>query len=317
MSEILVTGGSGFIGSRLVDALRAEGHRVTILDLVVNPRFRDITVQGDVADPAAVGRAMAGASAVFNLAAQHRDDVRPISRYYETNVEGMRVLCRQMDRQGIRRMVFTSSVAVYGFDTDDCTEDGPKLPDNDYGRSKLQAEEALSEWQEADGRNVALVIRPCAVFGPGNRGNIYNLFAQVMSGRFLMVGSGRNRKSIAFVENVVDAILFLSRMDRSTTVNYADKPDMDMNELVATVCRAGGRSVPRVRLPRAAGMAVGGALDLAAWSLGRTFPLSRVRVHKFCANSVVNAERIRTLGFAARVPLAESVARTVREEFGR
>ena len=314
--KTLVTGGSGFIGSRLVDALRAEGHDVVILDLVVSPRFRDITLQGDVADPVVVARAMEGVEVVFNLAAQHRDDVRPISRYYDTNVTGMRVLCAEMVRRGIDRMVFTSSVAVYGFDTDDCREDAEKRPDNDYGKSKWEAEGVLREWLEGGGARRALVIRPCVVFGPANRGNVYNLIAQVMSGRFLMIGSGRNRKSIAYVENVVDAIMFVSRLGQSTVVNYADKPDMDMNTLVATIADAGHRSVPRLRLPRAAGMVAGGMLDAAARLTGRSFPLSRVRVHKFCANSVVNADRIRSLGFVPKVTLEAGLRQTVRTEFG-
>ena len=317
MSNILVTGGSGFIGSRLVEVLRASGHRVRILDLVVNPRFADITIKGDVADPVVVSMAMEGITEVFNLAAQHRDDVRPVSRYYETNVQGMRVLCREMERQRVRKMTFTSSVAVYGFDTNDCAEDGETLPDNDYGRSKLQAELELRSWQSRHPDNVALVIRPCAVFGPGNRGNIFNLLAQVMSGRFLMIGNGTNQKSIAFVDNVVEALVFLSRLNQTTIVNYADKPDMSMNELVSTICLAGSRAAPRLRLPRAAGTMVGCLLDVVAACLGRTFPLSRVRVRKFCANSVVNAERIHSLGFRAQVSLKEGILQTVRAEFLR
>lgn len=314
--KALVTGGSGFIGSRLVEALRDKGHGVVILDLVVNPRFRDITVQGDVADPAAVARAMDGVDVVFNLAAQHRDDVRPISRYYDTNVTGMRVVCDEMERRGIGRMVFTSSVAVYGFDTDDCREDEEKRPDNDYGKSKWEAEGVLREWLAGGVGRLALVIRPCVVFGPANRGNVYNLLVQVLSGKFLMIGSGRNRKSIAYVDNVVDAIMFVSQLGESAVVNYADKPDMDMNTLVATIADAGRRSVPRLRLPRAAGMVAGAMLDAAARLTGRSFPLSRVRVHKFCANSVVNADRIRGLGFVPRVTLEAGLRQTVRSEFG-
>jgi nucleoside-diphosphate-sugar epimerase len=315
MARIVVTGGSGFIGSRVVDRLISMGHDVVVLDLVVNPRFASITIQGDVADPAAVERALRGADAVLNLAAQHRDDVRPTSRYYETNVEGMRVLCSCMEALGIRKMVFTSSVAVYGFDTDDCTEDDEKVPDNDYGRSKLQAEAVLEDWRNRCAENVALVVRPCAVFGPGNRGNIYNLLAQVMTGRFFMVGDGRNRKSIAFVDNVVEAILFLFARSGSLTVNYADKPDLDMNELVRTIASAGGRSVPRMNVPKAIGMAIGGALDILARVTGRNFPLSRVRVRKFCANSVVNASRIRSLGFTPPLSLEQGIKATVRAEF--
>jgi len=314
--KILVAGGSGFIGSRLVDCLLERGHEVVILDLVVNPRFQQITVQGDVADAQIVARCVKGTDLVFNLAAQHRDDVFPIERYYETNVKGMRVICEAMSAHGVKRLVFTSSVAVYGFKTDDGDEETPREPENHYGRSKLEAEDAMNEWLAADPSRIGLTIRPCAVFGPRNRGNIYNLLAQVMSRRFLMVGTGENRKSIAYLENIVQAILFLSELPSTTVVNYADKPDLTMNEFVRLTCDAGNVSVPRLRLPKALAMLVGQALDLVARASGRTFPLSAVRVTKFCSNSVINADRIRRIGFVPPHSLNDGLRATIRSEFG-
>lgn len=313
--KVLVTGGSGFIGSRLVRRLLSRGIDVTILDLVVREEFASRTVQGDVADPAAVHRAMQGVDLVLNLAAQHRDDVFPVELYYKTNVDGMRVLCEGMDEAGVRRMMFTSSVAIYGFDTQDGDEATPPAPANHYGKSKLEAEQVLRDWLARGGGRSAAIMRPCAVFGPSNRGNIFNLFRQVMSGRFLMVGDGRNRKSMAFVDNVVEAILFMMDRPGTEVVNYADKPDLPMNELVELICRSGGRRAPRVRLPKWAGMAAGRALDVVARLTRRTFPLSAVRITKFCATSVVNADRIRRLGFVPPRTLADGIKETLESEF--
>jgi nucleoside-diphosphate-sugar epimerase/glycosyltransferase involved in cell wall biosynthesis len=313
--KVLVTGGSGFIGSRLVRRLLSRGIGVTILDLVVREEFASRTVQGDVADPAAVHRAMQGVDLVLNLAAQHRDDVFPVELYYKTNVDGMRVLCEGMDEAGVRRMMFTSSVAIYGFDTQDGDEATPPAPANHYGKSKLEAEQVLRDWLARGGGRSAAIMRPCAVFGPSNRGNIFNLFRQVMSGRFLMVGDGRNRKSMAFVDNVVEAILFMMDRPGTEVVNYADKPDLPMNELVELICRSGGRRAPRVRLPKWAGMAAGRALDVVARLTRRTFPLSAVRITKFCATSVVNADRIRRLGFVPPRTLADGIKETLESEF--
>jgi nucleoside-diphosphate-sugar epimerase len=313
--RVLVTGGSGFIGSRLLPALQARGHEVRVLDLVVRPGLEAVTQQGDVADAGAVAAALQGVDMVFHLAAEHRDDVLPIEKYYRTNVEGMRVLCAGMQQAGIRRMVFTSSVAIYGFRLEDGAEDSAPTPDNHYGKSKHEAEQVLSAWLAADAGNVAQVMRPCVVFGPGNRGNVYNLFRQVMARRFLMIGDGGNRKSMAYVDNIVDALLFLADRPESVVVNYADKPDMSMDELVRVIARAGGVAVPPLRLPRWLGHAAGHALDIVARASGRQFPLSAVRVTKFCANSVVNADRIRGLGFVPRHALADGIARTIAADF--
>jgi nucleoside-diphosphate-sugar epimerase len=308
--RILITGGSGFIGSRLARRLIERGHAVRILDLVVNPALKDHTIQGDVSHAEVVRRALEGVDLVFHLAAQHRDDVQPIELYYTTNVDGMRILCDEMDRASIRRLIFTSSVAIYGFDTQDGDESTAPAPANHYGKSKLEAEHVVDAWlRRGDGRE-AVVMRPCAVFGPTNRGNIFNLFRQVMSGRFVMVGDGKNKKSMAFVDNVVDALLFVMERSGSLVVNYADKPDLCMNELVTILCRAGGLRVPRFRLPRLLGLLAGHGLDLAAHVMRRTFALSAVRVNKFCATSIVNADRIRSLGFSPRTTLAEGIRPT-------
>lgn len=311
----LITGGSGFIGSRLARRLMERGHDVRILDLVVNPALADHTIQGDVSHAHVVRQSLEGVDVVFHLAAQHRDDVQPVELYYTTNVDGMRVLCDEMDRAAIRRLIFTSSVAIYGFDTQDGDEETAPAPANHYGKSKLEAEQVVNAWLRRGGGREAVVMRPCAVFGPTNRGNIFNLFRQVMSGRFVMVGDGKNRKSMAFVENVVDALLFVMERPGSLVVNYADKPDLCMNELVRVVCRAGGLRMPRLRLPKWIGLLAGHGLDFAARLMRRTFALSAVRVNKFCATSVVNADLIRTLGFVPRATLAEGVGLTLRSEF--
>ncbi|HXG28810.1 MAG TPA: NAD-dependent epimerase/dehydratase family protein [Nevskiales bacterium] len=314
--NVIVTGGSGFIGSRLVRRLQASGDQVRIVDLVVQPEFESCTTRADVADPAAMTQALAGADLVYHLAAEHRDDVRPAERYYRTNVDGMRALCAAASRHGIRRIVFTSTVAVYGLATLDVTEDAQPNPENHYGRSKLAAEEVLRAWRAEDPARRIAIIRPCVVFGAGNRGNVHTLLEQIISGRFLMVGDGGNRKSIAYVDNVVDALLFLAGLEGDALVNYADKPDLSMHELIGIICAASGTRIPHLRLPLWMGMGAGRLLDLLARARARPYPISAVRIRKFVSESVVNADRLRALGFAPRHALADGLALTIRQDFG-
>ena len=313
--NVLVTGGSGFIGSRLVRRLLADGHDVRILDREVNPEFAQITLQGDVADPDAVSRALGGIELVYHLAAEYRDDVRPIERYYHTNVEGTRVLCEGLSKFNIRRLVFTSSVAVYGFNMNDLREDAPRDPKNHYGLSKSRGEDLIGAWRSADPGRVVAVMRPCVVFGPGNRGNVYTLLRQIMSHRFVMIGNGRNRKSMAYVENVVAALVYLSQLQQSMLVNYADKPDFSMQELLAAVRGIAGASIPRWRLPRWLGTLGGIAADSLARMSGRTFQITRERITKFCATSVVNVDRLHQLGFLPSHTLQEGLETTIRSDF--
>ena len=116
---------------------------------------------------------------IINLAAVHRDDIRPLSRYDDVNVQGSVNVCEAARRHGINKIIFTSSVAIYGFAPADTDESGAPNYFNDYGRTKYLAEQVYKEWQAEDPENRTLVIvRPTVIFGEGNRGNVYNLLKQ-------------------------------------------------------------------------------------------------------------------------------------------
>jgi len=160
------------------------------------------------------------------------------------------------------------------------------------------------------------VIRPTVVFGERNRGNVYNLLRQIASGRFVMIGSGTNRKSMAYVENVASFIV--NRIDHAVeteTFNYIDKPDFDMNELVRLVRRMMGRTDSvGMRIPYSVGMVVAGLFDVVSQLTGRKFQISRVRVKKFCSNSVYGTA-VDNVDFRPPYPLGDALSRTINYEF--
>lgn len=113
-------------------------------------------------------------------------------------MKGAAEVCVAARKAGVRTIVFTSSVAVYGFHPYPVDENGPFAPFNPYGQTKLDAETVYRAWAAEDPTRTVIIVRPTVVFGEGNRGHVYNLMRQVMSGRFLMVGSGLNAKSMAY-----------------------------------------------------------------------------------------------------------------------
>jgi nucleoside-diphosphate-sugar epimerase len=316
--QVDIVGGSGFIGSRLARRMtqRAD-HAVRIIDKVPSRAFPALSVVADVRSVDELRTSLTEGAALINLAAEHRDDVRPLSLYQEVNVDGARNLCTVAREKNVKTIVFTSSVAVYGFAPVGTGEDGAIAPFNDYGRTKHEAEEILRQWQrEAPETRALTIVRPTVVFGEQNRGNVYNLLRQIASGRFMMIGSGRNRKSIAYVENVAAFLEMACGFAPGVhTMNYVDQPDFDMNALVALVYRAlGKRGEIGVRLPYWFGITAGRIFDLVAAVSGRNFPISAIRVQKFCANSVYTSA-VPTTGFVPPVPLMDALARTVRHEF--
>ena len=229
---VCILGGSGFIGTRLADRLEHAGVAFRIVDKRASAKYPSLTIVADIRTRDQLVSALKGCTVVINLAAEHKDNVTPKSLYHEVNVVGTENIASVCTELGIRRIVFTSSVAVYGFAPPNTGEDGEFHPFNEYGITKLDAEKVLNTWLESNSANTLAVVRPTVVFGERNRGNVYNLLRQLASGVFVMVGSGQNMKSMAYVGNVVEFLFAMIRApERKLVFNYVDKPDLTMNQI--------------------------------------------------------------------------------------
>lgn len=316
---IAVIGGSGFVGREVIRRLTAQGRSCVNIDLVEAPGQGAEWRQADICDEAGLAWALRGCGSAIFLAAEWRDDVRDTQRYYDVNVGGTASFIAAARAAGIKHCVFTSTVSVYGFTPYEVPEDYPTKPINHYGKSKLQAEGLLREWAGKDSGIALTIARPTVIFGPGNRGNVWNLLNQMANGPFVMIGNGENRKSIAYVENI--ASFLISRLGDGPgvrTFNYADKPDFSMNELVTLVAEAMDRPTKfSVRIPRGMALLGGRGFDLLSRVLRRPYGITTERVLKFCANTQYGADAVRVTGFVPPVPLRQALLHTIDVEFGR
>ena len=314
--RILVTGGSGFFGTRLVPELLSLGHDVTIFDKRPSTTFPDLVTLGDVRDIDALTRASHGVDVIYHLAAEHADDVWPLSLYDDVNVGGAKNVVGGATAENVSSIVFTSSVAVYPLSAGAQAETAPPRPFNRYGRSKHEAEKIFEAWAEqADDRRLVM-IRPCVIFGEANRGNVYNLLSQIYKNRFVMVGSGTNRKSIGYIENIVRFLVRCLDFEPGARIfNYADKPDLTTDEFVKIAREALGRNGSTLRVPRWAAMLAGYSFDLLAILTKRSFAIRSIRIRKFCAETTVSTQRITEIGFTPPYTLKEGLRRTIAAEF--
>ena len=313
----LIIGGSGFIGTRLCKRLQAANTPFQIVDKAKSNTFPEQTQICDIRDREKLLGVETDADVIINLAAEHRDDVRPKSLYDEVNVMGSQHVCDLAETKGINKIIFTSSVAVYGFAERGTDENGKINPFNDYGRTKYEAELIYKAWQAKDPENRTLVVvRPTVVFGEQNRGNVYNLLKQIASGKFVMIGNGENRKSMAYVENVAAFLEFSNSMTSGVhTYNYIDKPDFEMNSLVIRVKQALGKEGKvRARIPYWFGMLAGYGFDIISKLSGKNLPISSIRIRKFCKDSLYNTAIDKT-GFQPPVHLNTGIDRTIKYEF--
>ena len=313
---IILIGGNGFVGTRLCKRLARAGKDFFTFDRRPSKAFINNTVIGDVCDKQDYDN-LPETDVLINLAAVHRDDVRPLSLYDDINVGGAEVLCSYAREKGINKIIFTSSVAIYGFAPANTGEDGKPDYFNDYGRTKYLAEQVYKKWQAEDSENRTLVIvRPTVIFGEGNRGNVCNLFTQIANKRFMMFGNGRNRKSMAYVENVAAFLEFSLDFPSGMHIyNYIDKPDLDMNMLVSTARRAlFGKANVGIRLPKFFGVGVGFLADGFTKITGKSLPVSSIRIKKFLGTTQFSSA-VHDTGFVAPVRLEDAVERTLRYEF--
>jgi len=317
VAVIAIVGGAGFLGLRLARVLDAKGHVVRIVDVTSPANGLFTHDRADVRDSRALVGALEGAEVVYNLAAAHRDDVRPAALYDEVNVGGAVNVCNACSEVGIGRLIFTSSVAVYGLGPSNASEERAPAPFNPYGLSKLRAEQVHRAWQaeRPDSRSL-VIVRPTVVFGEGSRGNVYQLVRQIMARRFVMVGSGGNRKSMAYVGNVSSFLgHVLVRGPGTHLFNYADGPELSMEELVQTILEALGRSpVIGSRIPYAVGYLGGLACDALACLTGRRLPISAVRIRKFCSTTTFSTERLNATGFRPPISLRDALVKTIEHE---
>lgn len=315
---INVVGGSGFIGSALCRRLdKFPKDSFQIIDKKQSLFFPQKVNIADVRNLSVLEESIVEGRYIVNLAAEHRDDVSPLSLYQDVNVTGAFNVCKVARKKNVKTILFTSSVAVYGFARIGTSESGNIAPFNEYGRTKYEAEQVYKTWQAESPRDRTLVIvRPTVVFGERNRGNVFNLLKQIASGKFVMVGEGHNRKSMAYVENVAAFLEHALKFEPGVHIyNYIDKPDFTMNRLVSHVNQLLGRSAKiRIRLPYVIGLTIGIIFDLVAKITRKKFPISAIRVKKFCANSVYESAMAET-GFVPPFPLLEAIERTVRYEF--
>lgn len=313
--NIAIIGGAGFIGNRLSFRLNDSQIDHTIFDKnksISSKKFLYFDIENTK-----LFSKIKGYDTIIHLAAEHRDNIKPISRYDDVNIQGSVNVCKAARKYGINKIIFTSSVAIYGFADANTDENGAPKYFNDYGRTKYEAEKIFKKWQMEDEKNRTLIIvRPTVVFGEGNRGNVYNLFNQIASRKFIMIGNGKNKKSMAYVENVAAFLEYSLTLKTGIHVyNYVDKPDFDMNTLVSKVRnKLFKKNNVGLRFPVFFGILLGYLAELVEKILDKNLSVSRIRVKKFIRTTQFSSSISKT-GFIPPISLEDGLDKTLSYEF--
>jgi nucleoside-diphosphate-sugar epimerase len=300
----------------LTKKLNEKAHAVIGLDLKPPSKEQARICQsftGSILSREDLSKSVRGADLIISLAAEHHDFGIKREDYFKVNVEGTELLLDVASREGINQLIFYSSVAVYGSQKNPTDENTPPVPVNPYGASKLEAEKVIEKWAVADRQRSVIIIRPTVIFGPNNFANMHNLIDKIYRKKFIFVGKGENIKSVAYVENLVDATVFLTEKLKPGVqiFNYVDEPQLTIAQTVDIISGYMPHRVPKMKIPLWLAVAGGSVFDLLAKITGHNFPITGARMKKFATSTHHKADKIRQLGFKQNVELREGFRRMV------
>jgi len=317
MSErvVLVTGASGFVGSSLLASYPAERQRVGL----VRPG-RAGTASGGLSfrtidswSEESLTRAFAGVDAVVHAASVVHHPGATEAEYARFNVEGTRALLRACKAAGVGRLVFISTIKVYGEEPRAAIidESTPVVGDSPYARTKIEAERLVLEAASEGGLSAA-VLRLCPVFGRGDKSNVQTMIRAVARRRFVLPGGGRNRKSIVHISTVTEVARAAVDSDVGGIFLVADAEAPTMRELTDTMARV--LRAPRpLSVPAPLVHAALTALEAVFSLSGKTSPFTREQLRKLMEPTVCSPRRAQAeLGASCHVDLEQAIADETR-----
>jgi len=317
--HILITGGTGFIGSRLALKCKELGHRVTVFGQTNTPAEEQnrleleqqgiAIVNGSITDGSMVENGVRGVDLVYHLAAAQHEANIPDQFFYDVNVTGTENVVKACIAEGVKRFVHGSTIGVYGNMNGVIDENTPCNPDNIYGRTKLAGEKAVLAHKD---ELMVVIIRIPETYGPGDR-RLLKLFRAIGKKMFFMIGPGRNIHHLIFIDDLLEGFLQAAMQDieSGTVLVLAGKEAITTNKMVTAIAADMGTTIPKIRAPLSLFMTAAVVMESLLRPLGIQPPLHRRRMDFFKKSysfSTGRAEKL--LGFAPKFTFAEGVRKT-------
>jgi nucleoside-diphosphate-sugar epimerase len=301
---ILVTGGTGFIGSHLAERLLADGEQVRAL-IRPSSSLRNLP---PVDVETRLEEALAGVTAVIHLAGATK--ALRAADYYDANVRVTERLARAIAGRGIR-LVHVSSLAAVGPTTQGnaLTEDATPHPFTAYGKSKLVAEKVVRALLPD-----AVIVRPPVVYGPRDTG-VFQMLKAISRGWALEIAGGERWFSAIYVRDLVDGLIAAARSPAAAGRTYflSHSIPVSWSDLVTAAARVIGRRPHVLRIPVSAAQLIGFGAEIWAWATRKPGILSREKVAEArCPAWICDPHRAATeLSFEAPTSLEKGLAETL------
>jgi len=316
--KVLVTGGTGFTGKALVRRLIDGGHQVVAMDYKEGIKTQEIrdwgaeVVIGSVTDRELVDRVVRGVDVVHHLAAAFRELDVPDTYYEEVNIQGTANMLEASKREKVRRFIYCSTCGVHGnVENPPAAETAPIKPADYYQRTKYEAEPLVLAEQGPEFST--LVVRPAAIYGPGDPERFGMIFRRVNKGVFPIFGDGKALYHPLYVDNFVDVLekVLEPGVGDGEVYLIADEEYVEIEDLVRRVAKAMGKEVRLPHYPFMPLSVAGHILEKVCRPFKVTPPIFPRRVDWYRQNRAFDISKAkRELDYQPRVGLDEGLRRT-------
>jgi nucleoside-diphosphate-sugar epimerase len=320
--KVLITGGTGFIGSRLALRYLEKGHAVRVLGQENTPteaknrqllaaRGAKVTL-ASVTERERLFELLHGVDVVYHLAAAQHEANVPDQRFWEVNVTGTKNILEGSINAHIKRFIHGSTIGVYGSALEGCLdEQSPLHPNNIYGITKLEGEKlVLSFRKELPG----VVIRIAETYGPGDH-RLLKLFKGIQKKVFFIIGSGKNIHHLIYIDDLIEGLFLAATVKEAAGQVFvlSGKEALTTTTMVETIAKQLGTRIPAFHLPLSVFLVAAVIMEKICRPIGVNPPLHRRRLDFFQKNFLFSPERpSQILGFVPRVGFEQGVAETAR-----
>lgn len=316
--KVLVTGGTGFTGKALVKRLIIEGHQVIALDYKEGLKTDEMRSWGaevnigSVTDYKVVERCMDGVEVVYHLAAAFRELNVPDKYYDEVNIGGTKNALEAAYKYKVKKFVYCSTCGVHGnIENPPSGEDAPIHPADYYQRTKYEAEPIVNEYFKK-GMNTT-ILRPAAIYGPGDPERFFKIFKKVAKGTFPMFGNGKTLYHPLYIDNLIDAFMLLMENGKGDGEAYliADEEYLEIENLIRKVAEVLHIKVKIPHYPLAPLVVAGYAFEKICKPFHITPPIFPRRIDWYRQNRAFKIDKAkRELGYQPKIGIDEGLRRT-------
>lgn len=316
--KILVTGGTGFTGKALVKRLLDYGHIVNVLDNKEGLKTDELrswgasVTIGSVTDRETVSKVMQDVTLVQHIAAAFREMEVPESYYYDVNVEGTKIVLEEALRAGVKKLIYCSTCGVHGNISDPPADENTDIaPADYYQKTKYMAEPMVLEYNNKGMKTV--ILRPAAIYGPGDPDRFGMIFRQVNRGFFPFFGDGTTLYHPLYIDNFVDVLVKVMEDGVGDGEVYliADNKYLSIKELVYEVSLVMEKPVRMIHLPFKPMRILSKFVEAACKPLGLAPPIFPRRVDWFKQNRAFDISKAqREISFDPKIEISEGLKRT-------